>query len=279
MEVILISTGIFQEYLITNIKQLLLLGYDVTLITDSNYLNKIKIKNINIVETESLSTDFDSKSKLNRSFRNGFWHSCSKRLFLLYEYMKKNDRKRVVHLENDVMLYTKFEFNFEQDKIYLTMDAKNRCIPGIIYIPSYNFLEKLVNNYNFSKDDMFNMAKFFKENTDICKTFPLIDDSHPKTIYNENFNEFNSIFDAAAIGQYLGGVDPRNIRGDSSGFVNETCIYKYNKYKFKWLKIDKYFFPHIIVGEKIIPINCLHVHSKALDKFSIESPLRNKFIE
>ena len=27
----------------------------------------------------------------------------------------------------------------------------------------------------------------------------------------KNFKHYNAIFDAAAIGQYLGGIDPRNI--------------------------------------------------------------------
>ena len=112
-------------------------------------------------------------------------------------------------------------YNFDE-KIYITMDSKNRCIPGIIYIPKYDLFTKLIETYNFTQNDMVNLAIFYKNNKDIVKTFPIINDSLDKCIYNENFQEFNSIFDGAAIGQYLGGVDPRNIAGDTTGFVNET---------------------------------------------------------
>ena len=60
-------------------------------------------------------------------------------------------------------------------------------------------------------------------------------------MYNENFQEFNSIFDAAAIGQYLGGVDPRNSPGDTRGFVNETCVVNYDKYEFTWIKKENFY--------------------------------------
>ena len=66
--------------------------------------------------------------------------------------------------------------------------------------------------------------------------FPIVDTIINK--YNKNFNEFNSIFDTAAIGQYLGGVDSRNISGDTRGFVNETCVIKYDVYKFVWIKTN-----------------------------------------
>ena len=41
---------------------------------------------------------------------------------------------------------------------------------------------------------------------------------------SSNFDRFQYIFDAAAIGQYLGGIDPIHDKNDTSGFVNEICI-------------------------------------------------------
>jgi len=158
------------------------------------------------------------------------------------------------------------------------MDSKNRCIPGIIYIPKYELFTNLIENYDYTKNDMINLANFYTRKKGIVKTFPIIDDSLDKCIYNENFQEFNSIFDGAAIGQYLGGVDPRNIAGDSTGFVNETCEIKYDKYRFKWIKKGKYSFPHIEINSKLIPINNLHIHCKQLEQFRIENPVENKYI-
>ncbi len=67
----------------------------------------------------------------------------------------------------------------------------------------------------------------WQTNKDTVKTFPIIDNTFEKSLYNINYEEFNAIFDGAAIGQYLGGVDPINCPGDTTGFVNETCVTKW----------------------------------------------------
>jgi hypothetical protein len=180
--------------------------------------------------------------------------------------MKQNELKNVIHLENDVLLYSNLNYNF-QEKIYIIMDTNNRCIPGIIYIPNYNLLNKLIENYDFTINDMFNLAKFYNNNREIVNTFPIIDNSITNCIYNENFQEFNSIFDGAAIGQYLGGVDPRNIPGDTRGFINAECEIKYDKYTFLWIKNKNNYIPYIKINNRLILINNLHIHSKKLENF------------
>ena len=278
-QVILVSTGIFQTYIKKNINQLLKLDFDIHVILDRKFFNNLKEygQSIKLIDTSSIFTNFDEKSKIDKRFRNGFWSNSSKRLFLVYEYMKMNKLKNVIHLENDVLLYSKMKYNFDE-KIYITMDSDNRCIPGIIYIPNYNLFTNLIENYDFTKNDMINLAKFYTNNKDIVKTFPIIDDSIEKNIYNENYQCFKSIFDGAAIGQYLGGVDPRNIPGDTTGFINETCVIKYNKYKFKWVKKEDNYFPFIEINNNMILINNLHIHSKNLAQFRITNPIENKYI-
>ena len=284
--VILVSTGIFQDYIIYNIKQLLYFKYDIIIITEKKYFHKlnefentenIKIIDSDLLTSELLTTNFDINSNLDKSFRDGFWHNTSKRLFLVYDCMKKYNLQNCIHLENDVLLYYHFyTYDFTFNKIYLTLDADNRCIPGIIYIPNYTLLTNLIADYNYNKNDMENMNLFYHKNKDICITLPIIKQNKyydKLDIYNENYKIFKGIFDGAAIGQYLGGVDPRNIAGDTSGFINETCVVKYNNYKYTWIKKDddnnEYSFPYIIIDDETIPIYNLHIHSKNLKKFTI----------
>jgi len=232
---------------------------------------------VHLVDSSTLQTDFDDKSMLDKHFRNGFWNSASKRLFLLNEYLKQQQLKHVIHIENDVLLYS--DMNYELDeKIYIVMDETNRCIPGIVYIPNHTLFDKLINHYDYSKNDMENLAIFYHRNRDIVATFPIIDNSVHPCIYNEEFERFHSIFDGAAIGQYLGGVDPRNIPGDTTGFVNETCIVKYNDYQFQWIKKGEHYVPHILIQNNWIMVNNLHLHSKRLDEFSMDNPIENRVI-
>ena len=278
--VILVSIGVFQNYIIENIKQLLNFDFIIHVITDKVFFKSMKEfrSSIRLINSSSIKTNFDKKTKLDKKFRNGFWNNASKRLFLVYEYIKKNNIKNVIHLENDVLLYNNMNYNFEE-KIYITMDSKNRCIPGIIYIPNYKLLSKLILFYNYGQNDMINLSSFFHKNKSIVKTFPIIDNSVNKSIFNENFNKFNTIFDGAAIGQYLGGVHPRNKSGDTTGFINETCEIKYNNYNFRWLKKGNNYIPHIEIKNKLIPINNLHIHSKRLKDFLMENPIENKYIK
>jgi hypothetical protein len=278
-EVVLVSTGVFQTYMKTNIDQLLKFDFNIHAIIDRAFFDSMEEykTRITLVDSSTLQTDFDSKSMLNKVFRDGFCNNTSKRLFILNEYMKQKGLKNVIHLENDVLLYSDMKYDLDE-KIYITMDEQNRCIPGIVYIPNHELFDHLIQEYNYSKDDMENLAIFYNRHRDIVNTFPIIDNSVQPSIYNKEFERFHSIFDAAAMGQYLGGVDPRNIPGDTTGFVNETCIIKYNNYQFKWMKKKGYYVPHILINNNWIQVNNLHIHSKRLKEFSMDNPIENKVI-
>jgi hypothetical protein len=278
-EIVLVSVGVFQSYIKTNIEQLLKFDFNIHVITDRAFFDNLQeyTNRINVVDSSTVQTDFDSKSKLDKHFRDGFWNNASKRLFIVNEYMKQQGLKHVIHLENDVLLYSDMNYDFEE-KIYIVMDTENRCIPGIIYIPNHELFDLVTKEYNYSRNDMENLAMFYHRHKDIVNTFPIIDNSVEPSIYNQMFERFNCIFDGAALGQYLGGVDPRNIPGDTIGFVNETCIFQFDKYQFKWIKKDEYYIPHIQINNRMIQINNLHIHSKYLHKFTMDNPTENKLI-
>ena len=281
-DVILIDLINYQSYIDDNIKQLQLLNYNVTIITDPSLItNFINIPNITIITTDILSCDeFDTNNKLDDTFRNGFWKLTSKRLFYLYAYMKQFNKTNCFHIENDIMLYQNIVIP-DTNKLWLTMDHMNRCIPGIIFIPHYSYLDKLFNQYNYSQTDMHNCAEFYKNNRDICNTFPIIqyNQYYPyNDIYNKHFDEFGMIFDAAAMGQYLGGIDPRNQSGDTRGFINETCVVNYSHYQFIWIynTHTTIYLPHIFINNKYIPIANLHIHCKQLNVFLSNFPYENQ---
>jgi hypothetical protein len=110
-----------------------------------------------------------------------------------------------------------------------------------------------------------------KQKTGLIQNFPIFKKEYAinneQMFVSNNSELFPYIFDAAAIGQYLGGVDPRNISGDTSGFINETCVIKYNNYKFNFNNVNGIKKPFIIVNDVVIPIFNLHIHCKNLIKF------------
>lgn len=283
MKIIFVCVGNFQEYILDNIKNLKLFkNNDIVVITEQKFFHYFS-DDIILVDCATLEDyGFNNKSLLDKNFRNGFWHLCSLRFFYLYSYIKTNNFINCIHLENDVITYINFDnfdLNIKHNKLYVTYDCDSRVIPGIIFIPNANSLKSIIEKYNFGLTDMENLAMNDSEPFPI---FPIVDKNI--NMLNKNYFDFNSIFDAAAMGQYLGGIDKRNFDvrypdGDSRGFVNETCLVKYNEYKFFWLQKDKLFVPHLIVNNNFIRINNLHIHSKDLHKFIADNPLEDKFIK
>ena len=162
------------------------------------------------------------------------------------------------------------------------MDAPNRCIAGIMYIPKYFNMAPLIENYMYNRNDMVNLVRYFIKNPIFCDAFPIIQENphyQQNNTYSKNYDSFKMIFDGAAIGQYLGGIDPRNKKGDTRGFINETTVVKYNKYKFAWIKNkESLYVPHIELNDKFVPVCNLHIHSKNLGNFMGDDPKETKLI-
>jgi hypothetical protein len=281
MKVILVSVGNFQEYILDNIKNLLLFNNnDIVVITNKEFFCNFTDYSVTLVDCNELPDySFNSNSRLDKGFRNGFWHYCSLRLFYVYSYIKLNNLTKCIHLENDVLTYINFdsiENNFKKNKVYATFDCNTRVIPGILYIPNYESFMPIINNYNFNLNDMENLAQCNETIISPLPIFPIINGNIAK--FNKLFFEFNIIFDAAAIGQYLGGIDPRNQSGDTRGFVNETCGIKYNKYKFEWIKTNDLFIPYLVIDSNKYQICNLHIHSKNLKNFMANNPMENYLI-
>jgi hypothetical protein len=290
-EVILISLGNHQSYIIDNIKNLQLLNNNnITVITEPIFFEYYKdLNNINLVNTQDIddTNHFETSNKLEPTFRNGFWRYASKRIFYLYYYMKKYNKRNCFHIENDVMIYRNLTtLNINSDKIIITLDNFERCIPGIMFISSSNILELIINNWDHQSDDMVNIGKAYNTHRDLFDTFPIIKKNslyYENNIFTDNFEKYDSIFDAAAIGQYLGGIDPRNLPGDTTGFINTHCKINYSVYSFYWKKSleNNIYLPYVLIDNKLIAINNLHIHSKQLLNFVSCNPniIENKYIK
>jgi len=189
----------------------------------------------------------------------------------IYEFMKRDNIENVIHVENDVLVYYNCNLLNEklEDYLYLPFDSSERTIASIMYIPNHSILKEVLDHYDYSKNDMENFA-IIQKKVPLIKPFPIIprseNEQDPDILsMSENYNHFQYVFDAAAIGQYLGGEfhNPK----DTVGFINETCIIKYNRYSFEWKEIDQIKKPFLIIDSVYYPIFNLHIHSKELEKY------------
>ena len=262
-------------------------------------------KNVIYIEQESIQKN-DSHNEWCEltSLDTGFWRDATERFFYVQNVMKTFNLNNVFHLETDNLIFFnikeelyKFENNYN---IAATFDCSYRCVPGFMYFKTINFIEKyttwltekmqILKTQNKRRDcnDMETWAEFRNRYPEVINNLPRmpknynIDSSEIKdrNFYLQNIDTFQAIFDGAEIGQYLGGVSPRN-GGGKIGFVNETCIHKIdNKFNFSYERDTEkrkvmylYYKCHsnnwdINDGKEKYRVNSLHVHSKNLINFT-----------
>lgn len=237
-------------------------------------------------------TFFLQHSKLDTSFRKGFWSFATERFLYLHDLLQQYDLHDIVHLENDNMIYCDISsllpiFHKQYPHIGITLDNDERCIPGFVYIADAASMDSLAQwicqEASHRKNDMQSLASYFKKfGTTHADQLPIIMNEYVqdnelisptkmkaknKFNYCKHDELFHSIFDAAALGQYVGGVDPRNCPS-KPGFINESCVFNPSLLHISWKKDN--------LGRKIpyatyksleYRINNLHIHSKFLHRF------------
>lgn len=235
---------------------------------------------------------FIAKSTLDRDSLNGFWTYTSERFYYLYDFMQMHNLHNVFHLENDVMLYMDLEkhlsiFKYNYPGIAAIFDNDHRCIPSFMYIAHPFslgiYIKFSLKHLDRAMNDMESFAFFQNHsNKSIIDHLPIIPPAYAnkyplispngckgkdKKRYFNHFDLFNSIFDAAAIGQYLGGISPIN-GGGNIGFINESAIFNPSRCTYEWIKDEQgRKVPYAVFKSKKYRINNLHIHSKNLHEF------------
>ena len=269
------------EYHFTNIIQIIPISIlDIKLNNDpnfNNYKNTITNKFSNFTE-----------------FRNGFWVSTTARFYYISMLMQLFNLENVFHIENDIMLYETpnhiykylskyFDKQDKIDKICMVQDAPNRTIPSILFFPN---TEAIVELTQYITQEL-NVSSSFINDMNILGSFPnkYMFPIMPNQINRKKITK-SIIFDGAALGQYLGGVDYKNLpdsdniltkyNNPSKGFINETSIIKANNFTFSNSRV---LLDHLHIPIKIKTIReknttdfseiaNLHIHSKQLYQFS-----------
>lgn len=296
----------YPEYLSNCIEQFFLFNKDTKLHCiveyDFEQLNDLsnKFQNLNIVKTCSLTKTKEHKffltfNRLTRStWRGGFWRYVVERFFTLYDFMETYNIENILHFEYDNLIYCDIKTissQFEKKKdLCIICDSDERCIPGVVFIPQKDNLKSFCKFYNrnytlFPNNDMVAFSKYSKKNQ-MCTFLPVIPPEYleekkilksqiGKTSKNPNmfckeFSNFNYLFDAAAFGQYIGGIDKRNDDNQNSNehFINEEALYDPSVFQFIWkMDSDNLKKPYLIFKNKEFLLFNLHIHSKNLKKF------------
>ncbi len=249
--------------------------------------NNLKWISIESLGEKNLSTEFSINAKVDKAFRNGFWLQTANRFMLIGDLMAALNLENCLHLENDNVLYfdpsSKLEAFRAHARFAIPFD-RSRAIPGIVWYKDAQIAQDLA-RYIQDRSEVpdFDVIRQFCDSRRFdAKPLPTMSPAYAKAKslsienYCDGFEEFDGIFDAAAIGQYIGGVDPRNIAGDSRFFINETSDLDMRECRLSWdFEVLK---RHLMLDmlEERIKVLSLHAHSK--DSLGV-SPFNRVFID
>ena len=146
--------------------------------------------NISTIHLESLARtkehdNFLQKTGLSYKFREGFWVYTSERFLYLYDFAEQNRIEDLIHLETDIMVYTDFKkimpiFREHYSGIGTTLDADDRCIPGIVFFHDIRAIRQLAKYFAdkayLGKNDMDVLSCFYHENaaSGVIRMLPII---------------------------------------------------------------------------------------------------------
>ena len=292
MEIVFVHFGPrLPKYLLLNLKRTCdsLPSAQITLITDQVHQIELGRENFRI----HLMHLSDEYSILNlglshrKDFRNNFWFSSLARLVALSDYVIATQTP-VLHIESDVIISKDFpvsKFALLDRQFAYTLIGPQSAVASVMWIANHdaavflkNFIiASVVDDPNTT--DMKILGKLQAQNPDLVRSlasFPVGETSAysglnskitEDFLYTENL--FGGFFDAADIGQYLLGDDPRNHRGFkvlrrqlTSSFLSPRSLhYSYSSVR-EFLDIP--------MGENT-SLYSLHIHSKNQKAFGSNS--------
>jgi hypothetical protein len=266
---------------------------EINLVVDSQVEVPINISKS--IKTSLYTPKLQEKILLDRifkssNFRNGFWRYTFERLLALTEFHIQIGEGSILHIESDLLLMPNFPFeNFEQIGTLAWMKVdKLRDTAALLYSPNKEesiWLSKTIIGILASGEtvtDMTILRQIADLNPHKVVELPTFARGM-ESLRNENkgqnsggifeipkttFSKFG-IFDPAAIGMWLTGIDPRNNYGttvyfDTQGILRGGTFLDPSKFRYQFTGNELLG----VIGTYEIPIWCLHVHSKNLGLFS-----------
>ena len=282
--------GKLPEYIIDTIYQArLFFKGDIYLILDdfkSPYLQKIKDFRVNLIPYKDvINNDFLDICKKRGdkiAVMNGLGHRrllflrSMERFFLLENLMKKQNLENILFLELDNLIYQDpniWQENLDDVEFTFLHDNDKRISTGLMYIKNTQSINIITENL---KSYVSNEQGFISEMggnwlvKDKAYFLPTYweNEKYNKMTF-QNYDKFNSIFDAASIGWYLYGSD----KFHDCGRKNPWGEIDYTIHRYEWIEDEEgRRKPYIVKDNEKILINNLHIPCKELNP-ALSKPL------
>jgi hypothetical protein len=256
-------------------------GLKVVLISDAEPKPKLNkaIKHVRYVFNEEKLDDRSSSQ-----FRDGFWIKTTERFYAIQQFVTRAGIEHFFHAELDNLIFNISNVSYHLDRvgsgIFVPRMNDKFALASLMYVNSkvaFHEFCQFSRSFHYSQNDMEILSQFLDEKPSMGFSLPSNPDSNTNTLLNYEAEALRSagLFDAAAIGQWYFGIDPRNSYGPvRTLFQNERHAGNLQDYKLDRDLLNS----QIKISSKseafaTVQLNNLHVHSKILKRLVVGNGL------
>lgn len=216
--------------------------------------------------------------------KNDLWFLAAVRLFYIENFLKKFELTDVYHFENDVLLYydlEKYHHIFQRlyQNIAITPGGTDKSMTGFMFVRNSEALARMTQFFISALHiygmqgiiaayhmDMVNEMTLMKAysldyGSKYITDLPIL----PFGEHSENYSEFNSVFDPASWGQFVGGTQTWGPGATPPDHYIGQLLMAHPEYAVIWHQDEqRRNVPYFKYGTNEVKINNLHIHSKNL---------------
>lgn len=272
-------------------------GMNVHLIGSAIFSNQIKTFKINFTAIEKFYNPNKFKKAINnlvndKHFRDGLWVKTLERFFILEQFMTKKKIKSIFHSEIDQLLFRTDKLvnaiiKTNKKGIFIPFHSKNTAVASVIFINKLSVLHSLIqtagSNIKYS-NEMDLIAQWSKINPKMVFALPTlateikgVSNVLPKGLKAISAKKINGIVDAAQLGLWVGGIDPKNVnifKKPTTKYVDKSkkWLLSYNNFKKIKLELGSNKILKLKFNNKKMQLYNLHLHSKIHQNLLHERP-------
>jgi len=288
---VMYHSGGLPDYLSCTFQQIRMFNSDIAIhfLTDKNNVNDPIFKMYDVTPINKdlyYTSEITLFEKCFGRNKDDFWTVTIIRLFFISNYINQNNFYNIYVIENDILLYYSLRdhhitFIKLYDEMAITTAGDDKCMTGLLFVKTpiamrmmMLYMLRLVTTLtkkeiiNIYKMDMIHemslMRAYSKDYPEDLQHLPIL----PFGEFSKNYEVFNSIFDPASWGQYVGGTTDGIPGAKPSDHYIGRLLQNNPDYTVIWKEDDQNRkIPYFDYQEKQVRINNLHIHSKNLHKY------------
>lgn len=220
---------------------------------------------------------FRRETTLDPTFRGGFWLHVVERFFVLRQFMDHSSLDALFHAELDVLVFDLSDVARACDShgsgIFAVMDDPSRALASLFYCNSkadFDHFLRFALSQPTMRNEMEMIGEYLQSHPSRGHALPsdrfFDPDAHP--LSPSGVPDQIGLFDANALGQWVFGLDPRNVKYRvTNHYWNEMAKFPIDRLRFRMGLHGRRLWARLPGGPER-QIRTLHIHSKVVGRLT-----------